>query len=217
MRWYFVSSVTLVTLTSALKLPAGPLSVNAEKTKTTWNGRGQGSISHLWSSCWELRRPFFRYIRSAHAALTIFPTVKCVVSDWSSWSSCSTTSGLGNQERTRRVIEEPNLNGIDCPELTETRWCQPGHHSNIRKIKTLKNTQERSWLAAKTMKLATLTLLNHIHPPAAYLTFQQVSHLFFSFAWLLLSEVRAHYFSSCHYTSHTCCLWWLRSRMVHRP
>ena len=64
-----------------------------------------------------------------------------MVSDWSSWSSCSTTSGLGNQERTRRVIEEPNLKGIACPELTETRWCQPGHQSNIKKIK---NTQKYS-------------------------------------------------------------------------
>jgi len=109
MRWYFLPSVTLVALTSALKL--GP-SVATPKR--------QRQLETV-----EARAAFPTCEAAAESCVAHF-SVKCVVSDWSSWSSCSTTSGLGNQERTRRVIEEPNLKGIACPELTETRWCQPG-------------------------------------------------------------------------------------------
>jgi len=54
------------------------------------------------------------------------PAVKCVVSNWTSWSSCSETSGRGTQERTRKVIQDPHLMGMPCPDLTHTRWCKPG-------------------------------------------------------------------------------------------
>ncbi|XP_034041977.1 thrombospondin type-1 domain-containing protein 7B [Thalassophryne amazonica] len=47
----------------------------------------------------------------------------CVVSDFTSWSSCSKTCGVGLQHRTRHVLTTPMYGGANCPNLTETRTC----------------------------------------------------------------------------------------------
>ncbi|XP_014851900.1 PREDICTED: thrombospondin type-1 domain-containing protein 7B isoform X1 [Poecilia mexicana] len=47
----------------------------------------------------------------------------CVVSDFTSWSSCSKTCGAGLQHRTRHVLAAPMYGGANCPNLTETRTC----------------------------------------------------------------------------------------------
>ena len=47
----------------------------------------------------------------------------CVVSDFTSWSSCSKTCGAGLQHRTRHVLASPMYGGANCPNLTETRTC----------------------------------------------------------------------------------------------
>ncbi|XP_068186329.1 thrombospondin type-1 domain-containing protein 7B [Antennarius striatus] len=47
----------------------------------------------------------------------------CVVSDFTSWSSCSKTCGTGLQHRTRHVLATPMYGGAKCPNLTETRTC----------------------------------------------------------------------------------------------
>ncbi|XP_040005222.1 thrombospondin type-1 domain-containing protein 7B [Xiphias gladius] len=47
----------------------------------------------------------------------------CVVSDFTSWSSCSKTCGAGLQHRTRHVLATPMYGGANCPNLTETRTC----------------------------------------------------------------------------------------------
>uniref|UniRef100_A0A1A8PEM2 Thrombospondin type-1 domain-containing protein 7A n=3 Tax=Nothobranchius TaxID=28779 RepID=A0A1A8PEM2_9TELE len=47
----------------------------------------------------------------------------CVVSDFTSWSSCSKTCGAGLQHRTRHILAPPMYGGADCPNLTETRTC----------------------------------------------------------------------------------------------
>lgn len=47
----------------------------------------------------------------------------CVVSDFTSWSSCSKTCGASLQHRTRHVLATPMYGGADCPNLTETRTC----------------------------------------------------------------------------------------------
>ncbi|KAI4901075.1 hypothetical protein NFI96_016563 [Prochilodus magdalenae] len=49
----------------------------------------------------------------------------CVVSDYSSWSGCSRTCGVGLQHRTRQVLAAPMYGGSGCPNLTQTRPC--GH------------------------------------------------------------------------------------------
>uniref|UniRef100_A0A3B1IIX4 Thrombospondin type-1 domain-containing protein 7A n=1 Tax=Astyanax mexicanus TaxID=7994 RepID=A0A3B1IIX4_ASTMX len=47
----------------------------------------------------------------------------CVLSDFSSWSGCSRTCGVGLQHRTRRVLAAPMYGGSGCPNLTQTRPC----------------------------------------------------------------------------------------------
>ncbi|KAK7939999.1 hypothetical protein WMY93_003325 [Mugilogobius chulae] len=47
----------------------------------------------------------------------------CIVSDFTSWSSCSRTCGMGLQYRTRHVLATPMYGGAHCPNLTETRTC----------------------------------------------------------------------------------------------
>ncbi|KAM7407697.1 hypothetical protein PAMA_003439 [Pampus argenteus] len=47
----------------------------------------------------------------------------CVVSDFTSWSSCGKTCGVGLQHRTRHVLATPMFGGENCPNMTETRTC----------------------------------------------------------------------------------------------
>jgi hypothetical protein len=47
--------------------------------------------------------------------------VDCVVSDWSSWSTCAN----GSQTRTRTVVTPASNGGAACPVLSETRSCEP--------------------------------------------------------------------------------------------
>ncbi|CAK8682053.1 unnamed protein product [Clavelina lepadiformis] len=49
--------------------------------------------------------------------------VHCEVGQWSNWSDCSTSCGLGSSHRTRRVIKENEYDGKECPSLKETADC----------------------------------------------------------------------------------------------
>lgn len=48
----------------------------------------------------------------------------CVVSDFSLWTPCSKTCGLGLQNRIRFVLAPPLFGGAACPNLTEFQTCQ---------------------------------------------------------------------------------------------
>lgn len=49
--------------------------------------------------------------------------VHCSVSDWSSYSSCTKSCGVGTHSRTRSVVVHANHGGYICPELTSTTAC----------------------------------------------------------------------------------------------
>uniref|UniRef100_A0A8B9KFJ0 Thrombospondin type-1 domain-containing protein 7A n=1 Tax=Astyanax mexicanus TaxID=7994 RepID=A0A8B9KFJ0_ASTMX len=50
----------------------------------------------------------------------------CVVSEFSPWTICSKTCGMGLQNRVRSILAPPLFGGSACPNLTEFRTCQPG-------------------------------------------------------------------------------------------
>ncbi|XP_045520436.1 spondin-1 [Pieris brassicae] len=52
------------------------------------------------------------------------PNGDCRVGEWSEWSRCSVTCGVGYQERTRHVLSVPGPGGAPCPtRLTRRRRC----------------------------------------------------------------------------------------------
>ncbi|XP_067467764.1 thrombospondin type-1 domain-containing protein 7A [Thunnus thynnus] len=50
----------------------------------------------------------------------------CVVSEFTVWTPCSKTCGMGLQNRIRFVLAPPLFGGAACPNLTEFQTCQPG-------------------------------------------------------------------------------------------
>lgn len=50
----------------------------------------------------------------------------CVVSEFSMWTACSKTCGIGLQNRIRIVLAPPLFGGAACQNLTEFQTCQPG-------------------------------------------------------------------------------------------
>ncbi|XP_065169993.1 uncharacterized protein mspo [Atheta coriaria] len=53
----------------------------------------------------------------------IRPPRDCRVSEWSSWSSCSKSCGIGEMQRRREVLKHARRGGRLCPPLVETKWC----------------------------------------------------------------------------------------------
>jgi len=49
--------------------------------------------------------------------------VSCSVSEWSEWSSCSVTCGIGERTRARHVVISPSRGGGHCPPLHDMSWC----------------------------------------------------------------------------------------------
>ncbi|XP_052094228.1 thrombospondin type-1 domain-containing protein 7B-like isoform X2 [Mytilus californianus] len=47
--------------------------------------------------------------------------VDCLVSDWSSWSSCSKKCGLGVSQRERTIVEQFSRNGRPCPDMLKQK------------------------------------------------------------------------------------------------
>ncbi|CAL4063337.1 unnamed protein product [Meganyctiphanes norvegica] len=47
----------------------------------------------------------------------------CRVNEWTNWSECSKTCGIGEQIRTRTVVKHARRGGRPCPVLQENQWC----------------------------------------------------------------------------------------------
>jgi hypothetical protein len=50
------------------------------------------------------------------------PACACAVSDWSTWTPCTTTCGAGMTSRSRNVT----MAASDCPALSDSKACNPG-------------------------------------------------------------------------------------------
>lgn len=49
----------------------------------------------------------------------------CVVTEFTPWTTCSKTCGMGLQNRVRAVLAPPLFGGLPCPNLTEFQTCAP--------------------------------------------------------------------------------------------
>ena len=136
--------------------------------------------------------------------------VKCVVSDWTSWSSCSESSGLGTQERTRMVIQEPHLMGMPCPDLSHTRWCKPGDLSETY-LQLLKVTSPGVIMTGGTnYETGSLSTVESFPLACSIpdLPTGAINPIALSFA--ICSEVRTHDLPASHITPDACGVRWLR-------
>ena len=51
--------------------------------------------------------------------------VDCKVGNWSAWSKCSLSCGMGAKKtRSRKVVREAENGGAACPDLQETAICE---------------------------------------------------------------------------------------------
>lgn len=58
---------------------------------------------------------------------TLAEPADCQLTDWSGWSTCSVTCGIGITERSRRIVAEGRNGGAACPtKLVKRRRCFQG-------------------------------------------------------------------------------------------
>ena len=62
-------------------------------------------------------------LHEAQACNTQYCPVDCVVSSYSSWSSCSKTCGGGSQARARYALLDVAFGGVGCPSQTDSQAC----------------------------------------------------------------------------------------------
>ncbi|XP_068083478.1 spondin-1 [Anabrus simplex] len=58
------------------------------------------------------------------------PPRDCRVTEWSAWSACSRSCGIGEMQRRREVLKHARRGGKVCPPLLETKWCGSARDCN---------------------------------------------------------------------------------------
>ncbi|ETN64481.1 hypothetical protein AND_003776 [Anopheles darlingi] len=56
----------------------------------------------------------------------------CRVSEWTAWSPCSHSCGLGKRNRIRSVLQTSRPGGRECPPLSETQWCGSARQCTVQ-------------------------------------------------------------------------------------
>ncbi|RDD42651.1 Fibrillin-1 [Trichoplax sp. H2] len=79
-----------------------------------------GSDGITYSSECQLKKTNCRFVKSVHLEYNGACDPECMVSQWGSWSACSSTCGDSQKERTRKII---NDNGKQCPSLKQYKPC----------------------------------------------------------------------------------------------
>lgn len=68
--------------------------------------------------------------------------IDCQVSEWSDWSKCDVSCGIGTSERTREILRPESNGGNQCPVLEEKRTCHASKCSkrHLDKVSALRET-----------------------------------------------------------------------------
>jgi len=73
--------------------------------------------------------------------------IDCKLSEWSSWSSCSSKCGKGEAVRTRSIIHPPANGGAECGDQKQSRICRAAVEcENLRKPDTVSALRETAML-----------------------------------------------------------------------
>lgn len=69
-------------------------------------------------------------LQQQHKYRKIRPPRDCRISEWSDWSACSKTCGIGEMHRYRKVVRHAKRGGRPCPPLQESKWCGSARDCN---------------------------------------------------------------------------------------
>ena len=69
--------------------------------------------------------------------------IDCLMTNWSSWSSCSKTCNGGFSTRSRKIKEQPSQDGLPCASQDERKDCNtescPGEDPSVQTCSTFIN------------------------------------------------------------------------------
>lgn len=68
-------------------------------------------------------RPIKRRVPPRDVGSIKYASPDCQVTEWTAWSNCSKSCGLGESFRTRQVLRQPKRGGMPCPALKQISWC----------------------------------------------------------------------------------------------